>query len=280
MDEIYLKDFLCDITEKDYCNYKLHFAKESENGAPLDAYLNGMDEWKYWNRWSNGTRDFNRKFIFYLIQFYPENDTWLFGGIWEVDSLNQEELKKVESQGWGFIYNIELTDMYKNLIGRLKVKYTHNIRNGRNKMEEFYPHLILKEIMPEPFHGTAFPGYKNLHLSFRQMSLIMERDRPEWRTALQLPGIYVLTDTCTGKRYVGQAGGAGGIWQRWKDYVVSGHGGNKNLEKLSKEYIAKNFTFTLLEIVPSGLNDELFQRESYWKNVLMTRNSSFGYNEN
>lgn len=79
---------------------------------------------------------------------------------------------------------------------------------------------------------------------------------------------------------MGQAGGAGGIWQRWKDYVVSGHGGNKNLEKLSKEYIASNFTFTLLEIVPSGFNDELFQRESYWKNVLMTRNSSFGYNEN
>ena len=279
MNEIYLKDYL-NIKETDYRDYKIHFAKESSNGAPLEAYMNGMDDWKYWNRWSNGKQDFNRRFIFSLIQFYPESDTWLFGGIWEVISLNQKEQDKVNTQGWGFIYNIELSDSYKDLIGRLKIKYSHNVRNVRNKMEEYYPYLVLKEIMPEPFNGLKFPGYKKLHLSFRQMRHVVEQDRPEWRNALQLPGIYMLTDTNTGKRYVGQAGGVGGIWQRWKDYVISGHGGNKGLQKLDTEYIAKNFTFTLIEIIPSGLVEELFERESYWKKVLMTRNSNYGYNEN
>ena len=68
MNEIYLKDYL-NIKETDYLDYKIHFAKESSNGAPLDAYMNGMDDWKYWNRWSNGKQDFNRRFIFSLIQF-------------------------------------------------------------------------------------------------------------------------------------------------------------------------------------------------------------------
>ena len=48
-----------------------------------------------------------------------------------------------------------------------------------------------------------------------------------------------------GKEYVGSACGGCGIWNRWKDYVADGHGGNKELKKIVKdkgfEYIQNTF---------------------------------------
>ena len=54
--------------------YKIHFAKYSGT-EPLDAYIRDFNEWEAWNRWSNGKDDFNRKYIFSLMSFYPERDT-------------------------------------------------------------------------------------------------------------------------------------------------------------------------------------------------------------
>jgi len=39
--------------------------------------------WIGWNQWSGGRNDFNRKYIFSLIQFCHEPNKWLFGGIFE-----------------------------------------------------------------------------------------------------------------------------------------------------------------------------------------------------
>ena len=64
-------------------------------------------------------------------------------------------------------------------------------------------------------------------------------------------GVYLIKDKNNGKEYVGSACGGCGIWNRWKDYVADGHGGNKELKKIVKdkgfEYIQNNFHYTLLE---------------------------------
>jgi hypothetical protein len=40
--------------------------------------------------------------------------------------------------------------------------------------------------------------------------------RPDWKTALEhAKGVYLITDTSNGKRYVGSAYGVTGIWSRW-----------------------------------------------------------------
>ena len=119
--------------------YKMHFAKYDKSDEPLDVYMNSFEEWKGWNEWSNGKDEFNRKYIFSLINFYPEKDTWLFGGIWKV--VDHYPLK-----GPGRHYRIELCDEYKKFIGRLKIKYAHKDRMVRNLMEKYFPQLILKEI--------------------------------------------------------------------------------------------------------------------------------------
>lgn len=95
----------------------------------------------------------------------------------------------------------------------------------------------------------------------------------------------MLSNTENGKRYIGSAYGDGGIWSRWSQYCADGHGGNKELrvlvEQKGYDCIERNFKFTLLEIHPMFTSDEaIILRESYWKEVMMSRNPKFGYNSN
>lgn len=66
------------------------------------------------------------------------------------------------------------------------------------------------------------------------------------------------------------------------DYSSNGHGGNKdlraNLENKGSGY-ADNFQYTILEIADiHASNEEVLQRETYWKNVLCSK--EHGYNAN
>ena len=280
MSEIRLADVMTNLKPRD--QYKIHFAKRSEGEEPLDVFTWDFEKWRNWNRWSNGKNDFNRQYIFSLINFYPEYDTWLFGGIWEVKERNFENYDRNTNP---YPYTIELCPDYKGLIGRLKIRYAHHERVVRNKMELYFDSFILKEILPEPYSIEAFPGYRNLDVSFWSLENIISSGSVEWKSALQVKGIYLITDKSTGRKYVGKAAGEGGFWQRWSDYIASGHGGDVELvELLGKNggitYARENFKFTLLEIVESALSGDLDDRESYWKNVLMTRMPAVGLNRN
>jgi hypothetical protein len=69
--------------------------------------------------------------------------------------------------------------------------------------------------------------------------------------------------------------GEGGIWQRWLDYAATGHGGNRDLKTLLESgglERAAGLQYSILEIADThtSVNDVL-QRESHWKRVLLTR---------
>ena len=280
MPDIKLSEIMTNLKPLD--QYKVHFAKNSYGTEPLDVFMSDFEEWKDWNRWSNGRNDFNRKYIFSLINFYPEYDTWLFGGIWEITKTDWSNFDKDNNP---FPYTIELCHDYENLIGRLKIRYSHRDRMVRNKMEEYFSSLILKEILPERYSIESFPGYKKLDVRFRTLENAIKQDSVAWKNALQVKGIYLITDESTGKKYVGKASGEYGFWQRWKDYISSGHGGDVELIDLINnnngiDYARKNFKFTLLEIVESAFGNELNDRENYWKNALTTRDSRVGLNRN
>ncbi len=69
------------------------------------------------------------------------------------------------------------------------------------------------------------------------------------------------------------------ILNRWQSYIKTGHGGNAELVKLSFEHMKKNFKFSILDIFKSTVDDqEILEKESWWKTVLQTR--KFGYNKN
>ena len=72
------------------------------------------------------------------------------------------------------------------------------------------------------------------------------------------------------------------IWHRWNEYAKNGHGGNielKELLKINGEDYRYNFKYSILEVCNMNLgNDYIIDRESYWKEVLLTR--QFGLNRN
>ncbi len=66
--------------------------------------------------------------------------------------------------------------------------------------------------------------------------------------------------------------------------MTSGHGGNVQLQGLITEptlqYSREWFRFGLLEIRPFSTPDKvIFERESFWKNMLLTR-GQYGLNKN
>jgi len=93
-------------------------------------------------------------------------------------------------------------------------------------------------------------------------------------------GIYLISDTNTGKLYVGSAYGEDGIWGRWKSYVsTNGHGNNKTLKELveNNPNYGNNFQFSIL--IPQTITaDEAIRKEPLFKNKLGAR--TFGLNNN
>ena len=114
----------------------------------------------------------------------------------------------------------------------------------------------------------------------------MQNNEPEWRQALsKIKGVYIITDTSSGKLYIGSASGNNeGIWQRWCAYANLNNltGGNKVFENIKTKdvnHIINNFTYAILEIFDPKTNREyILQREVYWKKVFKSVN--YGMNLN
>ena len=253
--------------------YKLHFARWNQENQPLEVWARDRCEWQGWQEYRSARNEFNRPFIFALMQFYHETDSWLFGGVYRVvDRLPKR-------------YVVELTDQGQGFLGRLKIGSTYRQRATRVNFENHYDDLEVQEIFREPYSGRAFPGFEDIDLSFEELEALVRNDRADWRAALaSVKGIYLLTDTTTGKRYVGSAYGDEGIWSRWSSYISSGHGGNSELHALatdpSLEYCRRSFRFALLEYRSNRTPDEvIIGREGFWKRILLTR-SEQGLNRN
>jgi hypothetical protein len=258
-------------------HFKLHLACWNGIHQPLDVFVRDRAEWDNWNRWRGVRDDFSRDYIFSLIDFYPEKDRWLFGGAYRV--LSRKRVNHAPS------YDIEILEDSRPLIGRLKL---HLKRPGRAKavnFENHYKSLVVVEIAPAPYSGEAFPGYEQIDVGFPMLETIFAIQRPDWKAALEnVKGVYLITDTSNGKRYVGSAYGDTGIWSRWACYVQTGHGYNDVLTKLiarsGKKHVREHFKFALLEYRPMKTDDNtIIQREQYWKSVLLTR-GDYGYNQN
>ncbi|HLL90015.1 MAG TPA: GIY-YIG nuclease family protein [Tepidisphaeraceae bacterium] len=253
--------------------YKLHFGRWNGKAEPLDEWERDPRIWVKWQEYRPGRNDFNLPFIFSLINFYRETDTWLFGGVFEVTARHRDR------------YSVRLADQGTGFVGRLKLRYAYRERPTRVHFPEHYRKMEVSELLPEVHSGRGFPGYNQLDLSFVELETIVRRGRQDWRQPLELAkGIYLISDTSAGKRYVGSAYGDTGLWNRWASYVQTGHGGNAELRLLLRKaglrYCRENFRVALLEHHASNVSDEtIIAREVFWKNVLQTRGRD-GLNRN
>lgn len=262
---------------EDTSHYKFHCARWNGERQPLDVYVEDKNTWLEWNTWRSSKNEFTRKYIFSLIDFYPENNVWLFGGIYEV--LDRPNIPNSHS------YKIRELTEYSSYVGRLKVYLPKPSRGRAFYLEHHIEQMVVSELLKEPYSGEYFPGYENIDHDFSTLVSIFKNQKSDWKSALSnIKGVYVIFDKSNGKKYVGSAYGEHGIWSRWSCYIGTGHGWNDGLTALiSKngfEYALENFKVTLLEYRPMKTDDKtIFERESFWKQVLLSR-GAFGYNKN
>lgn len=257
--------------------YKVHLAGWNGTTHPLDVFVRDQNEWKYWNMWRSKRDDFNRQYIFSLIDFYLETDTWLFGGVYKVISRS--------AQNDSHSYEVNLEQTLAEYIGRLKINFKRPGRVRSVQLEKYYLEMEVSELLREPYSGERFCGYENINHDFSALETIFKSNKPDWRAALEsVKGVYLIVDKHNGKKYVGSAYGTFGIWARWGCYIGTGHGWNDELTKVIQErgieYARENFRISLLEYRPTRTDDRvIIERENYWKEALLSR-GRFGYNRN
>jgi len=256
--------------------FKLHLACWNGSDQPLDVFVKNSLEWDKWNTWRAGRDDFSREFIFALIEFYPEKDSWLFGGVYRV--IGKKPVDNSHS------YVTELLEESVPFIGRLKIILKRPSRSRAFNFENHYSQLSVSEILPHKYTGESFCGYDQINISFRMLETIFLIQRSDWKAALEnAKGVYLITDSSNGKKYVGSAYGTTGLWSRWNCYITTGHGFNDELTEIIKvsglDYARQYFTLSLLEHRTMKTDDSIIiNREQFWKKVLLSR--KYGYNRN
>lgn len=249
---------------------KVHCGRGStDTFLPLRLFLQDQGRFKIWQE-EQTQKNFQRKYILSLI--YWHKDEWIFAGIYE--SISVKETPNGPSQ---YRYDTKLVDIGTDLIGKMIIGFKKDFRASylclENYIEEFEVLEITRDVCK-----IEFPGYDKVNVTWEELSGLIDTDA--WKTALaNQKGVYLIIDSSNGKKYVGSATGETMIWGRWKNYITSGNGGNKEFKKLSFDYIKNNFRYSILEIYKSTTDDDIIlNRETWWKELLMTK--EFGYNKN
>lgn len=257
--------------EPEHC--KLHLATWNGEENPIDVFLAGnFDEWQRWQT----KRNFERSYVIALIAL-PAANQWLFAGLYQAQGAEWKEQHNLH------YYKLIPDNSCSTLDGRLVVEFSRTGRQSYLNAENWASEITISELKAEKLSIAEFPGYRNINISKGELETIVGQSLESWRIGLSnVAGVYVISDTESGKLYVGSATGEGGLWQRWSQYAVTGHGGNKELRELLRETGAKtaeNFRFAVLEIADIHSSEkEVLRRESHWKEVLLTR--QYGYNAN
>ena len=258
-------------------NVRVKFNIYNGYDDPLDLYKTNPDEVNVtWFLWHDDRRYFNvGQTAICLLKL--RGDQWLLTTIKKITRL----LDVTDGVGYDAVEVKE----YEQYFGRLVVEYHNPCRTMGRKYENVMDELEVVQILNEQYTGDEFPGYENVRLSYPLLKNIVDRQLPGWVDALRnQKAVYLITDTKTGKMYVGSATSQTGmLLQRWSSYAADGHGGNIELRELVKQqgldYVKENFQYSILENYNARMDDGyILKRESWWKETLCTR--THGYNKN
>lgn len=218
----------------------------------------------------------------FIVSFIGEQGTLSrFIGVYKILSVKKlpEQKISVDAGLYQYEYEIEEAAGFDDLIDRViidwgkgAIKWEQDIKNEK-EVVEIHPGL----------HFKQFTDYFDFILDFKELREIITKQYKDWKQMLSATkGIYLISDTKTGKLYVGSAYGDEGIWGRWASYVsTNGHGGNKTLKELvtKDDRYALNFSFSILMLLPKTVTEaQAINREKLFKRKLGT--NSFGLNNN
>ena len=278
MEKILLNDIL-QISKDDIPNTRIKFNIYNGYTDPLELYKENPDQVNTtWFLWHDSRRYFHSgQTAICFLRLSP--DTWLLTTIKHII----KELNVGTDGGVG--YEAEEVDTYKKYFGRIIIKYHNTNKSMGRTFESVMQELEVLEVLNDKFTGDEFPGYENVRLTYSQLKNIIDRQTPGWTPALEnQKAVYLITDTKTGRLYVGSATAQYGmLLQRWSEYVSNGHGGNVGLKEIVAtngfDYVKENFQYSILENYNARMDDAyILKRETWWKDTLKTR--EFGLNKN
>ncbi|MGI5186858.1 GIY-YIG nuclease family protein [Promicromonospora sp. CA-289599] len=177
-------------------------------------------------------------------------------------------------------FDLQPSDLLVTLRDRLVIQWSRDAVNWVKRGTAAAQFTILEIADPAE---VAFPDFDKVVIDFPTLLEVVESSRYRaWRTALaSVQGIYLITDSRTGRHYVGKADGAERILGRWASYARTGHGGNAALIDLAGLDLAhtRDFRFSILRVFgPDTPKIDVDAAELHYKRALMTR--EFGYNRN
>ena len=267
-------------------NVKIRFNIKSNRIGfdPIQAYHQSRESILISNYYNSEKRVwFNEgDIVIGLLQMNKE-DSWL---VFDIAKITKNYHKyNVPNATINTFYEHETLDEYNDYFGRLIVKIHKYWQGPIRRAGEIIDKIEVSELLSSEFDMlNTFPGYDSVNLSWLELKTVLRKEN--WKTALEnQKGIYLITDISTNKRYVGSAYGQHMMFGRWNEYTRTRHGNNVELKKLVEEkgekYIEENFRYTILEIHKNLTPDDtIIKRESFWKEILLTRNSNYGYNDN
>lgn len=286
---------ILDISQEDWnINYNLRVTKGSaihfRDGDLVDKYLTN-DPQLYNDLWYSHNKDRSGKVYFNWNRTYTvalitdkDNKTNHFVGVFKLrDCDNPEKLVTLANGQEHWVFDVEPVTQFEEYAFRLAFHHDRGSGYTGSKLTKHAYDYILKDIHEDGGIGK-FPEYDAINISWARLNQIITSNNSSWKGALaHQAGIYLITDTLSGKMYVGSAYGKESIWGRWYHYATDGHGGNKLLKEVvvhnGLDYIKNYFRYSILQTVPKHFDKDLvIARENHWKEILLTR--KFGYNDN
>lgn len=224
-----------------------------------------------------------------LISFLgTEGTNGVFQGCYRVGQFRPyrraefpEDFPETGKEGVDVVWELPKMDLLADMKDRIVIDWGKGTFNWCHKgtMEK-----ELLEIRPA-VSEIEFTSYEKVVLSFETLrNIVLHAAKHKiWEQRLSaVAGVYLITDTKTGRHYVGSASGEqGGIWGRWSEYARTKHGGNKRLKELiaaDSDYCS-NFQYSILEVFPIKRDrHEVLEYEQLYKRKLWS--IRFGLNDN
>lgn len=238
--------------------------------------------WKRHSGTATSFRNINTKYCLQFIRLDKDGkfEQWLFLGAYENCGVNT-------FPDGHQTYDLKPIERFSHFIERLIIEYKKIQGPKQAKIDisnvETIPVVSLLEKKYIQVN-KPFDGYDKISLPFKELKTIINGNVDNWRILLEnINCIYAITDTLTGKVYIGSTYGCNGVWQRWSAYVnTNGHGGDVVLKALieADPNYGDNLVFTVIESFfnRDGNAPYIQVREIYWKKVFATR--AFGNNKN
>lgn len=200
----------------------------------------------------------------------------LFVGIYSVSNkrvLDSDQQKPhsdgIDEAGTCHRYDLLLDDRLSDLTGRLIIDWGNGERAWIQRAD-----LQNKTVLElrKSYQDQKFPGFRQFMSPLSKLDSLPQ----PWISILQISrGVYLLTCPKTKEHYVGSATGSEAFWQRWKQYALTGHGGNVAL----KSRDLSDYQVTILEVASSAASTaDVLEMERCWMEKLQSREMGFNRN--